>query len=734
MGFADIMKNGWHPEKSSGGGTSSSSAGSSGGLKSFGLGKFTGAAGSSTSSSNDQSTYRTPSKPISELTDAKLFPPPPKHREYHPDAGSAAISPEYAYLYQPAMERKRQEEQRQQQQQQWRQTWQPGQTPQYQPPGQGQPQYQPPGQGQPQYQQPGPVPQHQAPTYQQPGQSAYQPPVAAQPGYQPPQPTYQSPAQAAYQQPQSHQMAQQTYQPPTQPIPSARSPPLPQRGPMPSLPPRNVASPGYQQPAYQPRQPQPQQPPAPAYQSPQQPPGPTYQPTATPSYQQTPQPFVRGHGYSQSVADGRPDSVSPPPISQPTPTYPNFASEISRARAGLSSTSPASAPALAPTGQRVPSGHRQTQSMSIVGKKAPPPPPKPKNPALRGSPASPVAGQSAFPGAFPGAFPEQNGHAESNVNNNTDTRNGHLPVHSAKPGLQDSSNGPAKPPPLATRPAVTPRPAVPAAADSQQTQQWAPPQVDLELDKRWYAMGTNPTKLLQLPSFVFGLTHTYAVAVGGNTKTIVLCVRFADLSRTKFRIEVDRYDDKNVSAQRVDFPPPARPGASELDAAASGFGENVAKFVEANVGRQIGDGECWTAASEALRFSGAMPSCGFVHGPAMWTFDAGTGARTGDDAMLRRGDILQFKNARFRKLDPSAGGGGRVVEDKYVGAPDHTAVVVAVHAFAPAVVVTVLEQNVAGVRTVQQGSYEFGDMTAGAVAAYRPFWKEWAGELETSWP
>ncbi|KAK9246343.1 hypothetical protein V1506DRAFT_535741 [Lipomyces tetrasporus] len=728
MGFADIMKNGWHPEKASGG-SSSSSGGSSGGLKSSVLGKFSGSTGSSTSSSQDQSNYRAPSKPISELTDARLFPPPPKHREYHPDAGSAAISPEYSYLYQPAMERKRQEEQRQPQQQQWRQTWQPGQTQQYQPPGQ------------PQYQQPGLTPQYQAPTSQQSGQPAYQPPVAAQPGYQPPQPTYQSPAQPTYQQPQSHQMPQQTYQPPMQPIPSAKSPPLPQRGPMPSLPPRNVASPGYQQPAYQPPQTQFQQPSTPAYQSPQQPPVPTYQqPTVTTSYESRPpassyqqpaQPFVRGHGYSQSVADGRPDSVSPPPISQPTPTYPNFASEISRARAGFSSTSPAPTPA----GQRVPSGHRQTQSMSIAGKKAPPPPPKPKNPALRGSPASPVVGQSSFPGAFP----EQNGHAESNMNNNTDTGNG-LRVVSGRPGFQDSSTRPAKPPPLATRPpAMTPQPApapttptlAPApAADSQQTQ-WAAPQVDLELEKRWYAMGTNPTKLLQLPSFVSGLTHTYAVAVGGNTKTIILCVRFPDLSRTKFRIEVDRYDDKNVSAQRVDFPPPARPGASDLDAAASGFGENVAKFVEANVGQQIGNGECWTAASEALRFSGAMPSCGFVHGPAVWTFDSGTGARTGDEASLRRGDILQFKNARFRKVDGSS---GRVVEEKYVGAPDHTAVVVAVHSVAPVVVVTVLEQNVGGVRTVQQGSYGFGDMAAGDVVAYRPFWKEWAGELDTSWP
>ncbi|KAK9347632.1 hypothetical protein V1522DRAFT_401486 [Lipomyces starkeyi] len=725
MGFADIVKNGWHPEKvGAGASSSSSSSGRSSSMvpKSFGLGKF---GGSSTSSSNYEASARVPSKPVSELPDAKLFPPPPKHREFHPDAGSAAITPEYAYLYQPALERKKQEEQRQQQQQQWRQSVQPGQTPQYQPQGQS---------------------QYQQPVYQQSQQ------------------TYQSPPQQAYQSP-SYPLPQQTYQPPAHLTPSAQSPPLPQRGPMPSLPPRNGSTPPFQQPAYQPPQQQqpvyqpPQQQPAyqppqhhqpayqppsqqqqptyqppqqaQAYQSPQQPPAPTYQqPTVTPSYQSQPQtptyqqpaqPFVRGHGYSQSLADGHSPSVSPPPISQPTPRYPNFASEISRARVGLSSTSPA------PPGQRVPSGHRHTQSTSVVGKKAPPPPPKPKNPALRGSPTSPVVGQSSLPGAFP-----ENGDVESNMNNNTKTPSGPRTL-SSRLSLNDSANVPAKPSGLISRPILTAKPplaATPAVVHQQPAQtQWAPPQVDLELDKKWYAMGNNPMKLLQLPAFLSGRTYASSIAIAGNTKTIMLSVRFPDLSRTKFRIEVDRYDDNNVSAQRVDFAPPGRPSASDLDAAATSFGENVAKFVEANVGRQIGDGECWTVAKESLKASGAMESCGFIHGVEIWTSNSTTGVRSGDEAMLRRGDILQFKSARFR----SSGQSGRIVEEKYIGAPDHTAVIVAVHSVTP-VVVTVLEQNVGGVRSVQQGSYVFSEMMDGSVVAYRPFWKEWAGELETSWP
>ncbi|KAK9390383.1 hypothetical protein V1515DRAFT_641552, partial [Lipomyces mesembrius] len=121
MGLTDLIKNGWHPEKdAAGASSSSSSSGRSSSMvpKSFSLGKF---GGSLASSSNSEASARVPSKPVSELTNAKLFPPPPKHREFHPDAGPAAIAPEYAYLYQPALERKQPEEQRQQQQQQQQQ-------------------------------------------------------------------------------------------------------------------------------------------------------------------------------------------------------------------------------------------------------------------------------------------------------------------------------------------------------------------------------------------------------------------------------------------------------------------------------------------------------------------------------------------------------------------------------------------------------------------------------------
>ncbi|KAK9377140.1 uncharacterized protein V1513DRAFT_437423 [Lipomyces chichibuensis] len=603
MGFADIMKNGWHPEKGAAGASSSSSStGRSSSMvpKSFGLGKFGGLAASS---SNHEAPAREPSKPVSELTDAKLFPPPPKHREFHPDAGSAAISQEYAYLYQPALERKQQEEQRhQQQQQQWRPT---GQTSQYQP------------QGQPQYQQPGHVP----------GQPAYQPPAPAQPGqptyqlpaYQQSQQTYQSPPQQAFQSP-SYPLPQQTYQPPAHLTPSAQSPPLPQRGPMPSLPPRNVSTPPFQQPAYQPPQQQP------AYQPPQQ-----QQPAYRPPQQQQP-------------------AYQPPQQHQPAYQPPQ------------------------------------------------------QQPTYR---------------------PPQHSAA-------TKTRSGPRTL-SSRHSFNDSANVPAKPSGLISRPISTPKPppaAMPAVAPQQPAQtQWTPPQVDLELEKKWYAMGNNPMKLLHLPAFLSGRTYASTIAIAGNTKTIMLSVRFPDLSRTKFRIEVDRYDDNNVSAQRVDFPPPGRPSASDLEAAATSFGENVAKFVEANVGRQIGDGECWTVAKESLKASGAMESCGFIHGVEIWSSNPTTGAKSGDEEMLRRGDILQFKSARFS----SSGQSGRLVEEKYVGAPDHTAVIVAVHSVAP-VVVTVMEQNVGGVRSVRQGSYVFSDMLEGSVVAYRPFWKEWAGELETSWP
>ncbi|KAK9477702.1 hypothetical protein V1514DRAFT_333196 [Lipomyces japonicus] len=675
---------------------------------------------------------RTSSTPISSLKNPNLFPPPPKHREFHPDAGSATVSPEYNYLYQPAYEQQQKLRQQQQQQYHPNNVYQPGQ------PGVAQ---QPPVSN---------------------GVPSYQPSVPAQPGSQPPV-IYQQPSNGYQPQPQApappYQSAtpyapQQQYAQPTPP------PSLPQRSPPPLLPPRGTVSPAYgqaplsqaayspqpaqapvagYQPPYSQSIPQPQVQPqygsqpiqspqpiySPAYQAPQQQ---AISQISTPtSTSEAGKPFVKGHGYSQSVIPGA-DSASPQsqiPVGFP-PQQANFAAEIAKARNPTTSGNGGGI-----TGQRVPSGHRPTQSMSAVGKKPPPPPPKPKNPALRGSPTSPVPNQS---------FSSSNGYDNSRkppqiATKQQDGRPLTQPAGNLNKIVSVSGAPPGRNPPpiIASSKPVPTLQAIPTPVATPPTPaQWAPPQIDLELEKKWYNNGASSTQISQWPAFLTGLTFQSSISIQGSQKTVILAVRFSDLSRSKFRIESDLQNPSvAATAQRIDFPPPLTPNDDDLNAASSAFGENVAKFAEANYGRQVGDGECWSLANEALANAGALKSVGLIHGVSIWEVNSGRVIR-GQKNVLRRGDVLQFKSAKFREINLAG-----VAEVKTVGAPDHTSVIVAIEGVGAQelqIGLVVLEQNVNHVRTVQQGRLDFQYLQEGSVIAYRPFWNEWAGVLDTTWP
>ncbi|KAK7205583.1 hypothetical protein BZA70DRAFT_164019 [Myxozyma melibiosi] len=688
MGFGDLMKGGWHPEGGGGGSSSKTSSSSSsggskfGGLSSkFGGSKF-GGGGSSGGSAGATHEYREPTTPLSALKDPHLFPPPPKHREFHPDAPPATISPEYAYLYQPALER-------QQAKPDWRAQFRPGAVAGQ--PGAPAPQAGQAPQAAPQYAaQPGQQ-------YGQPGQQYGQQPQYAASQY----PPAQYPGGVAQQPAPPYgtvppQVSGMSTRPVPAPPPRTMTATPSSYAPAPAAVPAQVPAPGYGgQPGYQGYAPQYTQPPTPQYapQAPQAPqaapaaPAPPTQqyaaapsPAASPAMQQ--QGFVKGHGYSQSLSDTS-------PMMQGTPQFPNFAAEISRARTGASTGSNGSTEGgVSMNGQRVPSGHRPSQSMSVVGKKAPPPPPK-KNASLRGRPT----GTTPPPGPVPSFNGNGYGYPAT-----TDNKRNRIPPQAQHPAIQKRE--------------------VQKREVQKKEQAWQAPAVDLELESKWYAQDSKMMQL-SLPSYFKGKTYVMSMTTSGDQKAVVIAVRSEDLSRSKFRIEFNRYRPEEASAQRIDYPPPERPSSSDLEAAASAFGPRVAGFCAGNVGRQVGNGECWTLARDALKSAGALESIGYVHGVKV--YEGGEGEGGGED--VREGDVVQFKNARFKD------GYG----EKIVGMPDHTAVVRSVEGRGP-LRVRVYEQNIGGVKVVREGEYEFGSMVEGEVVVYRPFWKEWAGELGSEWP
>ncbi|MFP6764308.1 MAG: hypothetical protein VB858_11840, partial [Planctomycetaceae bacterium] len=80
---------------------------------------------------------------------------------------------------------------------------------------------------------------------------------------------------------------------------------------------------------------------------------------------------------------------------------------------------------------------------------------------------------------------------------------------------------------------------------------------------------------------------------------------------------------------------------------------NVLRFASSQIGKQVGNGQCWTLAAEALKAAGARPAQGYTYGDEIPLQD------------IQPGDILQFTRARFDEPGYWA----------VMGAPNHTAVV-----------------------------------------------------------
>lgn len=120
----------------------------------------------------------------------------------------------------------------------------------------------------------------------------------------------------------------------------------------------------------------------------------------------------------------------------------------------------------------------------------------------------------------------------------------------------------------------------------------------------------------------------------------------------------------------------------------------ILEFAQSRLGTQVGNGECWTLAAEALKAAGAEPPLQYVFGREVSTSD------------VRPGMVLQFESARFE-------GPGYY---QLYGAPNHTAIVASVQGST----VQILQQNVNGDRTVQYGELKLGDLVSGTLTVYQP--------------
>ena len=115
------------------------------------------------------------------------------------------------------------------------------------------------------------------------------------------------------------------------------------------------------------------------------------------------------------------------------------------------------------------------------------------------------------------------------------------------------------------------------------------------------------------------------------------------------------------------------------------------------MGKQVGNGECWTLAHNALAAAGAKRP-----GQELGVYVFGTAVALQD---ARAGDILQFQNVKF--VSPSGA---------WQMFGQHTAIVTG----RSGNTIQIIHQNVNGQRTVQNGAINLAERQGGSILAYRP--------------
>lgn len=133
----------------------------------------------------------------------------------------------------------------------------------------------------------------------------------------------------------------------------------------------------------------------------------------------------------------------------------------------------------------------------------------------------------------------------------------------------------------------------------------------------------------------------------------------------------------------------------------SGSNEQIVRFARQNMGRRVGDGECFALADRALRHAGAKSAADY--GPVTPDGDYVWGDRVnlGD---VRPGDIVQFRDYRYDRTVETPDR----IETDFQERPHHTAIVESVGEQGS---VTVLEQNVPVGSPVQRRQLFFSNFS-----------------------
>ncbi|KAI5855195.1 hypothetical protein BZA05DRAFT_390801 [Tricharina praecox] len=311
-------------------------------------------------------------------------------------------------------------------------------------------------------------------------------------------------------------------------------------------------------------------------------------------------------------------------------------------------------------------------------------------------------------------------------------------AHMQPPPLPAKKKPPPPPPkkkPILATPSPPPPP-IPAASRPHQSSSLAkcsslpncghptdtvselPCDLDLSLEQEWFTTSLMrfPPSIHNNPYKAYRTSNSWTRSAAGRAKhTLLLSLLWTqNLSYTLIRLTWDASAPAaTVKAEQRHFPPPPPLSAQELHTQ-EGRGHEIVEWCEQRIGTQVGNGECWTLAHDALEATaGLMSSQQTTHGACIFSHYPPSPPQKTEGVDIRRGDILQFLSAKWVYPD-----GGWTT----AGAPDHTAVVTDAWKEGETWVCEVLEQNVGGVKIVQTGKYRLGSgsgMCQGGVRVFR---------------
>lgn len=124
----------------------------------------------------------------------------------------------------------------------------------------------------------------------------------------------------------------------------------------------------------------------------------------------------------------------------------------------------------------------------------------------------------------------------------------------------------------------------------------------------------------------------------------------------------------------------------------------IVNYAISNLGKEVGNGECWTLAAEAMDAAGAMPAEAISFGRELKKKET-----------WLPGDIIQFKACRFEVHFAN----GYSVEE--MGYPNHTAIIYSTDGSR----ITLIHQNYRMIKRVQVSTIDMNTLTDGTYKVFR---------------